>query len=112
VWEALPDSKVDVVLKTVTASVTHFTQFAMMGEETPSCPTPATIEAGMAYRVGCGTTNNWSDQANWYNNKLPGTNDTVIFSDVSTKDVVIDQAIGIKGITIESSYPGTITQAD
>jgi len=63
--------------------------------------------------TGNGTTNNWSEAANWSGNLVPLSTEEVVFSSVGTKDSTIDSSFGgtIGGISIESGYTGTITQA-
>ncbi|OGH24472.1 MAG: hypothetical protein A3B47_01545 [Candidatus Levybacteria bacterium RIFCSPLOWO2_01_FULL_39_24] len=69
---------------------------------------------------GGGTTNNWSENANWAGDTPPGTTDVATFHGASCtagtpdKDVTIDQAVDLSGsgggINIGSNYAGTITQ--
>jgi len=63
--------------------------------------------------TGNGSTNNWSEAANWSGNLVPLSTEEVVFSSVGTKDSTIDSSFGgtIGGISIESGYTGTITQA-
>lgn len=58
---------------------------------------------------GGGTTNNWSEGANWVGDSAPGTGDVAIFDGTSTKDVTIDTSVTVSGITIASGYTGTIS---
>lgn len=60
---------------------------------------------------GGGTTNNWSEAANWSSNIAPGSADIATFNGTSTKDATIDAVINVSGIDINSGYTGTITQS-
>jgi hypothetical protein len=60
---------------------------------------------------GGGTTNNWSEVANWSGDTVPGIGDVAVFDGTSTKDATIDVNINVQGIQINSGYTGTITQA-
>lgn len=59
---------------------------------------------------GGGTTNNWSDCANWNDDTCPLSGDTVTFDATSTKDATIDTDVAIAGVLIAATYTGTITQ--
>jgi len=70
-----------------------------------------TVQAATITWAGGGTTNNWSEAANWDTDTVPGSSDTVIFSASSTKDSVWD-ASGPAKIDIfnaSSTYTGTLT---
>jgi hypothetical protein len=58
---------------------------------------------------GGGSTNNWSEAANWWGDTVPGSGDAVLFNDTSTKDAIIDISVFITGWTITAGYTGTIT---
>src|SRR5689334_3919326 len=62
---------------------------------------------------GGGTTNNWSEAANWSGDTVPGTDDVAVFHGTSTKNATIDVNITVQGIQINASYtntgPGTET---
>ncbi|PIP53552.1 hypothetical protein COX08_00345, partial [Candidatus Beckwithbacteria bacterium CG23_combo_of_CG06-09_8_20_14_all_34_8] len=60
---------------------------------------------------GAGDGNKWSCGANWSTNSVPTASDVATFGGTSTKNATIDSAISITGITINSGYTGTITQA-
>jgi peptidase C25-like protein len=60
---------------------------------------------------GGGTTNNWSEAANWSGDTAPGSFDTVIFDGTSTKNATIDVNIDVAGIQINTGYTGAVTQA-
>lgn len=62
---------------------------------------------------GGGTTNNWSDCANWSSDVCPTAIDSVVFNSTSTKDAVVDKNFGsaVKGISINAGYTGTISLA-
>ncbi len=59
---------------------------------------------------GGGTTNNWSEGANWTGGVVPGQGDVAIFDATSTKNATIDVE-DTGAIEIDSGYTGTITQA-
>ncbi len=59
---------------------------------------------------GGGSTNNWSEAANWTNDTAPTSSDIATFDSTSTKDVTINANINVAGIDINSGYTGTITQ--
>lgn len=60
---------------------------------------------------GGGTTNNWSDCANWSSNICPVAADTVTFNSTSTKNSVVDSGfIGtVASLTIASGYTGEVS---
>jgi len=60
---------------------------------------------------GGGTTNNWSEAANWCNDTVPISDDAVIFNGTSTKDATIDSLTTIASLTTNAGYSGTITQS-
>src|SRR5690348_9349206 len=61
---------------------------------------------------GGGTTNNWSEAANWSGDTVPVAGDDVTFDATSTKSVTIDTNINVGSIAIAASYTGTITQSN
>ena len=60
---------------------------------------------------GGGSTNNWSEDANWSDNTEPGTGDVATFDATSTKAATIDITISVGGVDINTGYSGTITQS-
>jgi hypothetical protein len=58
---------------------------------------------------GGGTTNNWSEAANWCNDQVPPAGAAVRFNATSTKNVNIDVSPSTGGFIIEAGYTGTIT---
>lgn len=60
---------------------------------------------------GGGSTNNWSEDANWSSDTEPGTGDVATFDSTSTKNATIDTNISVQGIDINTGYSGTITQS-
>lgn len=62
---------------------------------------------------GGGSTNDWSEDANWVGDAEPGASDIATFDSTSTKDATIDAAFGgsVQGIDINSGYTGTITNS-
>lgn len=73
--------------------------------------TPSKAFASEVRWDGGGVDNNWSTAANWTGDTLPGTNDTVIFDSTSVKDSTIDTTFSVKGLFIDATYSGTITQS-
>ena len=73
----------------------------------PSAAHAATITWG-----GGGATKNWSDCANWVGGSCPGSGDSVVFNNTSTKDSIIDSSAPstIYGFSINTGYTGTIVQ--
>lgn len=79
------------------------------------------VAAGSAYAVdrcwdGGGTTNNWSEDANWAGNVEPGTGDVAVFdngtcSGTPNKNATVDGVIEVLGINIVA-YSGTISISD
>jgi len=63
--------------------------------------------------TGGGTTENWSEPGNWSGNQVPSATEEALFNGMSVKDSTIDIMFGnaVGGISIESGYTGTITQA-
>lgn len=59
---------------------------------------------------GGGTTNNWSEAANWSNDTVPGSGDTVYFDGTSIKTSIVDASFGdsVKYIEIKSGFTDTI----
>lgn len=64
---------------------------------------------------GAGTANNWSCAANWSADTVPTSADIAIFDGTSTKNATINSSLSggsaPAGISINSGYTGTITQA-
>ena len=60
---------------------------------------------------GGGSTNDWSEGANWTTNVAPLTGELVVFNGLSVKNATFDVADTIAGLTIEAGYTGTITMA-
>ncbi|MBK7706528.1 MAG: hypothetical protein IPJ30_12315 [Acidobacteria bacterium] len=58
---------------------------------------------------GDGTTNNWSEAANWTCDQVPVSGDAVIFSGVSAKDATVDTNVSINSFNINNGYSGIIT---
>ena len=70
---------------------------------------PTAAQAATRTWTGLGTTNNWSEAANW--SALPGAADIATFNATSVKPATIDGNISVAGIAINAGYTGTITQA-
>jgi|GEM_PF-805663 len=60
---------------------------------------------------GGGSTNNWSEAANWSDDTAPVAADTATFNATSTKNATIDQAFSVTLLQMNTGYTGTITQA-
>ncbi|HLF61300.1 MAG TPA: hypothetical protein VI980_08995, partial [Acidimicrobiia bacterium] len=60
--------------------------------------------------MGLGSTNNWSEGANWSTGVAPGSLDTAIFNATSSKNATINAAVNVGGIQIDTAYTGTVTQ--
>ncbi|MBI4407912.1 MAG: cadherin-like domain-containing protein [Candidatus Kerfeldbacteria bacterium] len=60
---------------------------------------------------GGGSTNNWTEDANWSDNTEPGSGDVATFDATSTKAATVDGVISVGGIDINVGYSGTITQS-
>ncbi len=58
---------------------------------------------------GGGTTNNWSDGANWSGDTAPVPGDVVVFDSSSAKDASVDVEVNVASINIGSGYAGTIS---
>ncbi len=61
--------------------------------------------------TGLGTSNNWSDAANWSANAAPSTGMTVIFNSTSSKNAIVDTAFTgtVNILQIASGYAGTVS---
>src|SRR5262249_38425091 len=59
--------------------------------------------------TGLGTTNNWSDPANWSTNAVPAAGATVTFNGTSSKNAVVDAGFAgtVAAVQINSGYTGT-----
>ncbi|MCO6511791.1 MAG: carboxypeptidase regulatory-like domain-containing protein [Aridibacter famidurans] len=71
-----------------------------------------TANAAVRTWDGGGTTNNWSEAANWSQDTVPGPGDNARFDGTSTKDAVIDVNLSIGFFDAFAGYTGTITLAD
>lgn len=62
---------------------------------------------------GGGTTNNWSEAANWSPDTVPGPTDRALFNYTSSKNATIDAAYGgvVNELIVDPGYNGTITPA-
>ncbi|MCB9430637.1 MAG: hypothetical protein H6668_01520 [Ardenticatenaceae bacterium] len=61
---------------------------------------------------GGGTTNNWSEAANWEPDMVPTVGEAVLFNATSSKNAVIDADFGgnVESLIIDAGYTGTIQQ--
>ncbi|MBL8027359.1 MAG: hypothetical protein JNL74_13145, partial [Fibrobacteres bacterium] len=58
--------------------------------------------------TGRGTTNNWSDGANWAGGAAPGAGDTAIFDGTSSKNCVVAASVSVRHMEVRTGYKGTI----
>ncbi|MBP6004870.1 MAG: carboxypeptidase regulatory-like domain-containing protein [Pyrinomonadaceae bacterium] len=61
---------------------------------------------------GGGTSNNWSEAANWSNDTAPVAGDIVTFDSTSSKDATVDVNVALNSYTINPGYSGVITIAN
>lgn len=54
---------------------------------------------------------NWSTASNWAGNAVPGSGDIALFDGTAAGNCVINSNVSIAGMTITSTFPGSITQA-
>ncbi len=66
----------------------------------------AIASAQTAYWIATSSPSNWSNPANWSTEKVPCIEDSVVFNSGSTHSCIVDYAVGIRALTIESSYTG------
>src|SRR5262249_49907624 len=66
---------------------------------------------------GGGANNNFSNGANWVGGTAPGTSDIAIFDPSQAsgapspnKDATIDTSISVRGLFVEGTYTGTVTE--
>jgi hypothetical protein len=61
--------------------------------------------------TGLGTTNNWSEAANWSANAAPSAGTTVLFNATSSKNAIVDAAFAgtVNILQIASGYAGTVS---
>ena len=106
----------------VSQSGVYFSNWSDAGTPThdiliQSTPITLTAEYGATpYAIvwdGGGTTNNWSDAANWSPNAVPGPLDYALFNGTSSKNATIDATYGgvVNEVIIDPGYNGTITAA-
>ena len=85
------------------------------GNLTDSTTVAITVTPGQTIFVwdGGGTTNDWSDAANWDHDLVPGADDIVIFDVTSSKNATVDAAFAgsVSEIIVTSDYSGDITLA-
>ena len=74
-----------------------------------------TVNLGSSVFVwdGGGTTNDWTDAANWNHNLVPEADDVVVFDATSSKNATINASFAgaVSEIQVNTGYTGTITQA-
>jgi len=58
---------------------------------------------------GGGSTNNWSEDANWSDNTAPTAADTALFDGTDATDAAVDADILVSAITVTSGYGGTLS---
>ncbi|MDD5103970.1 MAG: LamG domain-containing protein, partial [Candidatus Peribacteraceae bacterium] len=69
---------------------------------------PGTALAATRTWDGGGSTNNWSEDANWSDDTEPTAADTALFDATDATDVTVDSDILIGGLTVTSGYGGTL----
>jgi hypothetical protein len=69
----------------------------------------ATCPGGSVCWDGGGSTNNWSEGANWTGNAVPSSTADVVFNGLSTKDATFNVADTIGSLTLASGYTDTLT---
>lgn len=69
--------------------------------------------AGTAVWDGGGSSNNWSEAANWVGDTLPVAGSTVVFNSTSLKNATVDAGFAgtVAGVSINSGYTGIVTLA-
>src|SRR5262245_23403870 len=74
---------------------------------------PLISQAATSTWDGGGTTNAWSECANWNSDTCPTSSDIALFSGSSTKNSTINSTstANVLGINIITGYTGTLTQA-
>ena len=82
------------------------------GNLTDSTTVAITVTPGQTTFVwdGGGTTNNWSDAANWDLDLVPGADDIVIFDVTSSKDATVDAAFAgaVSQVNVTADYTGEL----
>jgi hypothetical protein len=78
---------------------------------TASVTVSSGITPGTFIWTGAGSTNNWSDPANWNANAIPVSGATVVFNSTSSKNAVVDPAFAgtVSIVQINSGYAGTVS---
>ncbi|QQS31911.1 MAG: carboxypeptidase regulatory-like domain-containing protein [Acidobacteriota bacterium] len=61
---------------------------------------------------GGGSTNNWSEAANWCSDQLPISGSVVQFDGTSSKDALVDSNVSVTTLKILPAYSGTLSVAD
>ncbi|MDO8469230.1 MAG: LamG domain-containing protein [Candidatus Peribacter sp.] len=69
---------------------------------------PGTALAATRTWDGGGSTNNWSEDANWSDNTEPTAADTALFDATDATDATVDADILIGGLSVTSGYGGTL----
>ncbi len=105
-------------------SFSEFASKMFVASRTPVQALPFTVFADIACPAGQkvwdggGSTNNWSEAANWCDNTLPNSGSAVVFDGTSTKNATIDVNVTTFNLTIAPAYSatdadltGTITMA-
>ncbi|MEP7076328.1 MAG: carboxypeptidase-like regulatory domain-containing protein, partial [Acidobacteriota bacterium] len=72
---------------------------------------PSPCPSGQRLWDGGGTTNNWSDAANWACDLIPQNGNNIVFDTTSTKDTVIDIPISVNSFRINAGFTGSLTLA-
>ncbi|MDD5026842.1 MAG: carbohydrate binding domain-containing protein, partial [Candidatus Peribacteraceae bacterium] len=58
---------------------------------------------------GGGSTNNWSEAANWSDDTAPTAADTALFDGTDATDVTVDTDVTVSALTVTSGYGGTLS---
>ncbi|MEP6847701.1 MAG: carboxypeptidase-like regulatory domain-containing protein, partial [Acidobacteriota bacterium] len=72
---------------------------------------PSPCPSGQRLWDGGGTTNNWSDAANWDCDLIPQNGNNIVFDSTSSKDTVIDIPINVNLFRINTGFTGVVTLA-
>ena len=87
------------------ATVTVGTLAVDWSVTTASCP------GGSVCWDGGGSTNNWSEGANWTTGTVPGTTALVVFNGLSSKNATFNAVDTIGSLTLDAAYTDTLTLA-
>lgn len=83
--------------------VTQFSDWTLGEHSAPGCV------AGQATWDGGGTTNNWSEAANWLCDAVPAASEPVFLNNRSVKPVNVDLSLDIGALTLDTGFTGTVS---